>query len=162
MKTFTISLILLATAITSFSQSKSFETLKDKFVGGDQVVSVSTGGFLLRTALWIAGEADWRRDFGDVRGVRLINIPQKAFEARNLKLSGFKKYVTKDDFEEVVHARDGRDRITVYMKEYDKRSNLYLVLVENDDHVTAIELKGRLDPQKLVGDTYSERNPRKL
>jgi hypothetical protein len=161
MKNYILFLLLIVSQV-SFGQSKSFETLKEKFVGSDNVIAVSTGGLILRTALWFAGEVDWRRDLGDVRNVSVITIPQKAFEDRNLRLSGFKKYVAKDDFEEVMCTRQGSELITVYMKEYDKRSNLYLVLIENHDQVTAVELKGKLDPEKLIGDTYSKKKTTRL
>jgi hypothetical protein len=145
-----ITLLFLLATVAAFSQSNSFLTLKEKFHGDREVTSLSVGGFLLKTALLFSGEDDFRDEFGNVRNVRLINIPQEAFEDRHLKLSGFKKVLRRDNFEEVVRSREGNEEVTVYIQEHGSDSNLYFILVEEASEVTAIEIKGKIDPKIIV------------
>jgi hypothetical protein len=57
MKTITSSIILLFLISTvGFSQSKSFEILRDKFHGCENVFAFNTSGFIARTILWVGGE----------------------------------------------------------------------------------------------------------
>lgn len=151
-----LALAFLTLTISSFGQSESFLTLKEKFEG-ENVKSLNVGGFLLRTALWIARESDFKEEFGSVRSVRLITIPQHEFVSRKLKVSGFKKVLAKDGFDEMVSAKQNGALITVYMQDQGKRDNLYFVLVENDQDITAIEIKGLIDPKKLIESNSKER-----
>jgi hypothetical protein len=102
------------------------------------------------------GEPDWREDFGQVRNVRIINIPQQAFKNRHLSATGFKKVLAQDKFQEMAAVREDGDHVTVYMKD-GKRANIYFVLVESADEVTAVEIKGYLDPKKLIEDRHKQK-----
>ena len=150
MKNF-ITLLFLATSLTAAAQSDSFITLKEKFRGAPEVNSVRVGGFFVRTVLWLASETDWREEIQDVRSVSVINIPQKAFRERNLKIGGFKKLLQKDDFEEAIQAKEGDEKITIYMRDGGRGdTNLYFLLVEEANEVTAIEIRGKLDLKKII------------
>jgi hypothetical protein len=95
-----LALVLITASLSTFAQSESFLTLKEKFSDSRNVTSISVGGFILRTALLISGEDDYRDEFGDVSNVRLINIPIEELDKRNLKISGFKKVLRNDNFED--------------------------------------------------------------
>ena len=150
----TLLLIIGSLSSTSFAQSKSFRTLQNKFHGAEDVVSFSVGGFVLRTALWLSDEDE---DFGVIKSVRIMSIPMRELRDRDLKVSGFRKLLLHDDFEEMVSASDNGDYATVYMQEHGKNNNLYFLLVESDDELTAIEIKGYLDPKKLLEEKNHER-----
>lgn len=62
-----------------------------------------------------------------------------------------------DHFEEMVSASEDGDHITVYMQERGKNKNLYFVLIEGEDEVAAIEIKGYLDPKKLLHSNSKEK-----
>lgn len=151
MKTF-VTILFISISSLAFAQSKSYATLKAKFSGDENVTSVKVGGFVLKTILWMAGESDWVDDFGTVRSVRVITIPQKAFREKKLSANGFKKVLAKDDFEEVASTYDHGERLTIFMRDYEKSSELYFLLVENGSDVVAIEIKGKLNPQQIIED----------
>lgn len=145
--------ILLATFTSvAFSQSKSYSTLKHKFSGAENVTSVKISGLILKTALWIAGENDWSDDYGRVKSLRVMSIPQGEFRERNLSANGFKKVLVKDNFEEIASTFDNGERLTIYLREHKNASNLYFLVVESDKEVTAIEIKGYLNPQRIIED----------
>ena len=146
-------LLFVAIALVSSAQSKSYLTLRDKFKGGEDVTSVKVGGFVLKTALWIAGESEWKDDFGEIKSVRVINIPQKEFTEQGLTANGFKKKVlAKDDFEEVASTYDHGERLTIYLKDKTDKDALYFLLVESKSEVTAVEIRGQLYPKKIIAD----------
>jgi hypothetical protein len=147
-----ITLIFIALSLATFGQSKSFSTLKNKFSGAEDVSTVRVGGFVLKTILWMAGETDWRDDFGTVSSVRVINIPKREFESRRLSADGFKKVLANDHFEEVAATYDAGEHLTIYIQDKAKGSDLYFLLVENNKEVTAIEIRGEIDAKKIIKD----------
>lgn len=144
-----IVIMLLAVSANSFGQSESFLTLKEKFADSGNVTSLKVGGFLIRAVLWFGDEKE-TEGLRDISSIRLMNIPQHELASRNLKLSGFKKLLARDNFEEVVSVKEKGDLITVYVQDHGKSDNYYMMLVESDTEITAIEIEGDIDPAKLV------------
>jgi hypothetical protein len=137
----------------SFAQSNSFQSLKDNFSDGENVISMSFGGLVMRTALWIMGDEEdneWMEDIENVRQLRFINIPKEEFLKKGLKLNSFKKYVMKDGFEQLLTVRDNGEDVQFFMQEGSKNRNRYLVIAEQEDEVTVFELTGYIDIEKLI------------
>lgn len=150
-------LVFTIASITTYAQSESFLTFKESLDDAEDVVSFKVGGFVLRTVLWLSGESDFKEEFGKVNSVRFIVAPIEELDKRKLKVSGFKKVLRHDHFEEMVSATEEGDRITVYMQERGKNKNLYFVLIESEDEIAAIEIKGYLDPKKLLESNSKEK-----
>jgi hypothetical protein len=150
-------LVFTIASLTTFAQSESFLTFKESLDDAEDVVSFKVGGFVLRTALWLSGESDFKEEFGEVQSVRFMVVPMEELDKRNLKVSGFKRVLRNDHFEEMVSASEEGDRITVYMQERGKNKNLYFVLIEGEDEIAAIEIKGYLDPKKLIESNSKEK-----
>lgn len=131
------------------SQSESYQVLKDKFKKRPDVVSLSVGGWMCRLVLKMADDYEFSDAIKHVRHVRLITIPAREFDALNLSVKGFKKVLMKDSFEELSRVREEKETVTVYLQESSNHKNRYFVLVEGDDQVTGIEIKGYLDPKIL-------------
>jgi len=152
MKSTLLSLVCsLIFTVATFAQSESYITLKNKFRGGENVVAVKAGSFLVRTVLLLADEDDWEDDFGQIRSVRLINIPQTEFKKKNVSVRGFKKILSKDNFEELISTYDSGERLTIFQRD-GKQSDLYFMIIENKHDVIAIEIRGKLYPEKIVED----------
>jgi hypothetical protein len=146
MKSLTASIIAMLLASLSVSaQSKSYQTLKEKFADS-RIVSVHTSGFLARAVLRMAGEHEFNHAFRDISSVRVMVIPKAAFKARHLTLKGFCKFAKEDSFEELAYIRDGGDNVTVLLRPGSRdEDNTYLVLVDNKDEVVAVEAEGFID-----------------
>ena len=145
-------LVCTLASLTTFAQSESFLTFRESLNDAEDVVSFKVGGFVLRTALWLSGDSDVKEEFGEVHSVRFIVAPMEELEKRKLKVSGFKKVLRNDHFEEMVSASEDGDHITVYMQERGKNKNLYFVLIEGEDEVAAIKALERhvaLDTDRL-------------
>ena len=140
---------MAAVSAHSFAQSESFQTLKDNFAGQPEVHCFKVSGFLCRTVLWMAGEWEFREAISDVSSIRIMTIPKEAFASQQLSLGGFRRVLQKDRYESLATVRDNGERVEVYIQEAGNRNNRYLVLVEESDEVTVIEVKGSLDLQKL-------------
>ena len=81
----------------------------------------------------------------------MIIIPKKSFRQKNVTLGGFKKAAKKEDrFEEVMTIHDEGDDVSLLLQAGEKNSiNRYLLLVEDNSEVVAIELVGYIDQQAL-------------
>jgi hypothetical protein len=148
--TASIALLLLITS-AAFSQSKSFMILKEKFSGAHNSFSFTTSGFFARTILRFSGGHDYVHALRDVKTIRLIVIPEASFKAQHVTLPGFIKVAKQDSFEELAHVRDSGDDVTLLIQspEKGKDNNRYLVLVDSDNEIVAIEVWGYIDPEEL-------------
>ena len=152
MKTIATCLIILICTIGSaYSQSKSFVTLREKFSGDHNVFSFHTSGFFARMILGFAGEHEFQHAVKDIRDIRLIVIPKEAFREHDVTLNGFKKLAKKDSFQQLAHVHDHGDDVTLLMQPNAKGGDdRYLVLVDDDNEVVAIEVTGYIDPKIML------------
>ncbi len=147
--------LLLAASLATQAQSKSYEALMDRFKGQPDVHAFSFGGWLCRAALSVAVLDDdddpevrlLHRAMADISHVRFIVIPKGEFRAQGVSVNGFRKYLESDHFELMADLRDKGDHVTFYHRETGHRKSQYFVLVEEQDEVVAIEMKGYVDPE---------------
>ncbi|MDZ7647219.1 MAG: DUF4252 domain-containing protein [Cytophagales bacterium] len=155
MKTLKVILFVFASMSVVSAQTKSYQTLKSTFSDEPEVHSFSFSGWMGRLVLDMAGEYEFKNAIRDFNHVRFITIPRSEFDARNLSVSGFKKVLQQDSFEEIAFVRDRGEEVTIYLRETsnkENRKNVYFVLVEEEREVVAIELRGFLDTQLLNTD----------
>ncbi|MEQ1586797.1 MAG: DUF4252 domain-containing protein [Cyclobacteriaceae bacterium] len=146
-------LILLLVAGTTHAQSKSYQTLKDNFNDQPDVHSFSVSGWMGRVILNLAGEFEFKEAIKDLKHVRVITIPRSEFKALNLTIKGFKSVLKQDSFQELAFIRDNGEEVSIYLKEGNNNKNHYFVLVEEEQEVVAIEMKGYIDLQQLPKNT---------
>lgn len=151
-----ISAILLLSALTASAQSESFNTLRGKFRGQPDVVCFSASGLLARTALAIAGEHDYKKAIRHIKNFRLVTIPKEAFAHANVTVNGFKNILIKDSFVELTTIRDHGDDVSLYVQEGKKKKHdKYFILIDDDNEVIGIEIKGYIDPNVLTKQSAS-------
>ena len=151
MKTISAGLILSMLFITTcFSQSDSFLTLKEKFAYDHEVYSFSTSTFLGGALIKLAGEYEFYDAVKHVKRISVITIPRESFSREDVSVSGFKKIMRKDSFQELARMKEDGDVITFYMRSTESMNNRYMILVEDSDNVVAIELTGYIDPEFLL------------
>lgn len=139
---------ILANSATA--QSKSFQIFKEKFSGGKDVCSFSINGLFARTVLRMAGEHEFNNAIRNIRSVNLITVPKAEFQSEGVTLSGFKKILQEDSFEELVRVKDQEEEVTLYLKSTQNRDDRYIILVEESDEVIVVEFKGYVDPDFLL------------
>lgn len=140
---------LCITTASAFAQSNSYQALKDKFKDQPDVYSFSFSGWMGRMVLNMAGEYEFKNAIKDIRSVRFITIPRSEFSAQHVSIQGFKKVLKQDAYQELAFIRDEGEEVSIYLREGNNNKNIYFVLVEEEQEVVAIELKGYLDPQLL-------------
>ena len=146
-----VCLFLFIGSYFAHAQSPAFQTLKEKFSAEDDVFAIGTSGFFARTILWLGGEHEFKKSIKSIHRVRLITIPKPAFEKHGVTVNGFRKVLAKDSFESLAQIRDHGDDISVYIKSGKRdNNNSYFILVENDHEVVAMEIKGFIDPERLL------------
>lgn len=149
-------LFFLLVSQCALAQSNSFQSLRENFKGEPEVVTLSVKGFFLKTALRIIEQDEdenWIKGVRDIKHLRFMHIPIAAFEERGLKLNSFKKYVMKDEFEQLLKLKDGSDDIEIYIQEGYKNNNRYLVIVDQSSDVNVFEVTGYIDIEKIIATT---------
>lgn len=147
---------LLAEPSLSMAQSHSFLTLKNKFASTEDVFSFRASGFLSRSVLRLAGQREFRRAIRQIKDIRLLTIPAGAFAAERVSVNGFRNIVRNDGFEELATVREEGNEVNVYLQPVkDSKINRYLILIQDEAQVTAVEIKGYIDPDILKkGDRF--------
>lgn len=141
------------------AQSSSFGTLKSKFSGHEEVQSIKVGTFFLKTALLLANESD-EEVLQDIRSVRILTVPHRELEAMQLSLNGYiRKVVVPDGFEELMNFREDGTHTRIYQKQRNENSNYYLILNDEESSITAIEIVGNVDVNKLINTRNKTINP---
>ncbi len=140
--------MLIVGSVTAFSQSRSYQALRDHFAGKEDVHSFALNGFLCRTVLRIVrtDERLLHAMMKDIHHIRFIVIPTKEFRKQNLSVNGFKEYLRKDSFESLATIQDKADHISVFYCTDGNKRERYFVLVEEPNEVVGIEMKGYIDP----------------
>jgi hypothetical protein len=144
--------LVFALSVSSLAsaQSNSFQTLTDRFAGEEDVNAFELNGLLCRAALWMAGDWEFRNAVHDLSSIRLITIPTESILRQNLTVGGYRRLLKADHFESLMNVKDHGSLVEIYIQETDNRKSRYLVLVEEKDDLTVIELKGRIDVEKLA------------
>jgi hypothetical protein len=151
MKKITICFIIFLAISSSVSaQSNSFLAFGEKFSDQDEVHHFRTNGFLARSVIWIAGEHEFTRAIKSVRSIDLIVVPKAAFKRERVTVSGFKKVLKLDSFDELARVKDHGDEVTLYARLTQSRNHRYMILIEQPDEVVLIELEGNIDPDLLM------------
>lgn len=158
MKNLVLITAFMLMAAAGFAQSKSFATLKDHFKGEDNVHAFTVGGWLANLALKFVDDEDINSHaIQKIGSIHLITIPKKHFEEQGLSVNGYKRYIAKDDaFEELLTVKDQGSHVSIFMKQLGEHYNRYLLLVEENEEVTAIEFKGYIDVDELMKNSKRE------
>ena len=155
MRTFLIITFIIAGSVHASAQYSGFQTLKNKFNGKENVFSLSTSGFFARGVLLLAGERDFKKAIKNIHRISLITIPKTEFDAQKLTVDGFKKFLETGTYEFLASTLDHGDEVSLYIQSGEnKRNGKYFILVDNQHEVVAIEIKGYIDPQLMLKDSY--------
>lgn len=150
MKRIIVTVLFLSTLSFMVSaQSKSYSILKHKFSNSSDVHSFSLAGWVCRLAFNFTGDYEFKKAVEDVQQVRFITIPRKEFEAKDVTVKGFKRLLLQDSYQQLAHIRENGEDVSIYLKESGNKRNYYFVLIEGDNEVVAIELKGYINPEVL-------------
>ena len=107
----TLSLLLITAC---YSQSDSFLTLKERFAYDHDVYSFSTSTFLGGAIIKLAGEHEFYDAVKRVKRISFITIPRESFRREEVTLSGFKKVMRKDSFQELARMKENGDVNVLY------------------------------------------------
>jgi hypothetical protein len=66
-----------------------------------------------------------------------------------LSVNGFRKVLRDDKFVSLATVRDHGDHVEIYLQQNGNKPDRYFVLIDEPSEVTAIELKGEVDVNKL-------------
>ena len=151
---------------TIFAQDRAINRFLDK-QPDPCTMDLSIPAWLMRTGVNLAKLADDDKDLEDIhieaaldkiKGMRVVifdeerKVPQASV---NRLISDLKK----DDFEELMVVREGKNRINIFVKDTkDVIRNLFMVIVSEDGETILLDLKGRFtieDINKIVRQSQS-------
>lgn len=134
------------------AQSDSYRMLRSQFDDSPDVRSYRLRGLMIRLVAEIVEDEDERlaASLRDVKRVRLMIIPKEEFAQKGVTVSGFKSRLPKDKFELMGDFRDEGGSVAFYHRAEKRGKNCYFVIIDQDDEVVAIEMKGYIDPAVMV------------
>jgi hypothetical protein len=134
------------------AQSNSYKMLRSEFSDDPDVKSYHLRGWMIRLVAQIVEDDDARlsASLREVKRVRLITIPKEQFAKEDVTVSGFKSKLPGDHFELMGDFRDGEGSVAFFHRPEKRGKNCYFVIIDQDDEVIAIEMKGYIDPAIMV------------
>jgi hypothetical protein len=162
MKKILMLITLVVISQVALAQSRSFDKLREKFAHEEDVHTFKMGGFMLHVVLNLMtkDDASAKQLANSVNHIRLMVIPQRAFDHQGLTVSGFRNILRQDDFEQMAEVRKGKETVTVYVRPDNNHLNRYFVLVSDQDEVVAMEMKGNVDPEWLAKNNFVKASAR--
>ena len=156
MKKSIASTLFILAACAAQAQSKSYQDLRNHFSGQPDVKSFGFSGPVCRMIVNVIGweDEELSEALKGVKQVRFMTIPKEEFDNQGLSVRGFRSRLVKDNFEVMAAFRDGGSDVTLYHRP-EKNTDRYFMLLEEDDEVVAIEMKGYIDPA-VFREKYSE------
>jgi hypothetical protein len=155
MKKLALTFVFACSVILLQAQSDSYKMLRSHFADQPEVRSFKLSGMMCRIIVEIIEHDDDRlaAALEEVRHVRVMTIPKKEFAAQGLTVGGFKSRLPKDDFEIVGDFKDQGGSVAFFHRQEKKSKDRYFVIIEEEDEVIAIEMKGSIDPAILASDS---------
>jgi hypothetical protein len=149
---FLVSLMICGAATMLNAQSNSYRMLHKQFADSDEVKSYRLRGLMIRLVAEIVEDEDERlaASLRNIKRVRLLTIPKEEFKVQELTVSGFKSRLPKDRFELMGDFRDEEGSVAFFHRAEKRGKNCYFVIIDQDDEVIAIEMKGYIDPAIMV------------
>ena len=137
-------------ALMAVGQSNSYQSMKNTFIGGDDVHAFSVNGVFARAIFRMADEHAFSEAITDVKSIKLITIPKNEFGLKGVSVPGFKKLLKEDSFQELADFRDKGDYVTFFHQKNGRGNDCYFILVEDEDDVIGIEMKGSINMNALM------------
>lgn len=144
-------------AQVALAQSRAFSILEERFEGQPDVEKFHVRGWVGRMVASFAFDDDpkLRQAIEDIQYIRFMTIPTAEFDRQSVSVSGFRRVLSKDDFELLADYRDKGDQVLVYLRDEGNRNNRYFVLIQEKEQVVAIEMKGYIDPSIFNDVTFN-------
>lgn len=150
-------MIIAMLPFLAMAQSKSVTNFQDKYSSHDDVTYVSIKGSLFNLIASIAEYDDEQdEDFQAMariaKGIKSMQVLQVPFYETDLnreEVASFRKALAKEDYEEFLTVKDGKELINVMAQGAADEIRNMLVLVEEKEEFTLISINGTLSMKDL-------------
>jgi hypothetical protein len=132
--------------------------MKSTFDEDKGVVTISASGLVARVVLNLAGEREFRKSIKKVKRIRLISVPKQVLKNHQTSVNNLKDELLQTRYEALTSVKDNGDEVTLYLQTgTKKKNNRYFLLIDNDDELLGIEIKGYIDAGFLIKQNLSAR-----
>ena len=155
MKRLTIVLMALVLPFAIQAQSKTVEDFQDKFSEDRDATFVSVRGSLFN---FVASIADFDDDpeaqalgriADGIKSMQILQVPYFESDLSRTEVESLKKSLSKENFEELMSMKEGRENINILSQGSDSEIRNMLILVDNKDDFILISIEGVLSMEDL-------------
>ena len=157
MKKLTGLMIIAMLPFLAMAQSKSVTSFQDKYSNHDDATYVTVKGSLFNLIASIAeydDDADedtkaMARIASGIKSMEVLQVPFYDTDLNREEVSTFRKALTKEDYEEFLMVKEGKELINVMAQGAADEIRNMLVLVEEKEEFTLISINGTLSMKDL-------------
>ena len=155
MKRLTIILMAIVLPFAIQAQSEAVEDFQDKFSEDRDATFVSVRGSLFN---FVASIADFDDDpeaqalgriADGIQSMQILQVPYFESDLSRTDVESLKKSLSKENFEELMSMREGRENVNILSQGSDSEIRNMLILVDNKDDFTLISIEGVLSMEDL-------------
>ncbi len=152
MKKIAFTVLLLVISSSVFSQSKSVETLFQKYKHEQTLFHLDVGGSFMNFAKGM----NLKLDAGNTEAIansmerlKLFKLPVNAATAKS-DITTLKKGLEKERFELMMEASEKNNEISIYTKGARRIQDIVVLVRDNSGEFIVLELQGDFDSQTLA------------
>ena len=163
MKRLTGLILALALPIVMMAQSESVEKFQDKYSEDRDATFVSIRGSLFN---FVASIADFDDDpesqaigriADGIKSMQVLRVPYFESDLSRTEVSALKSALAKEKYEELMSVKEGREYVNILAQGSASEIRNMLILVDNKDEFTLINIEGKLSMEDL---SYLSKNHR--
>ena len=157
MKKLTGLMIIAMLPFLAMAQSKSVTSFQDKYSDHDDATYVTVKGSLFNLIASIAEYDDdpdedtkaMARIANGIKSMEVLQVPFYETDLNREAVANFRTALTKEDYEEFITVKEGKELINVMAQGADDEIRNMLVLVEEKEEFTLISVNGTLSMKDL-------------
>ena len=163
MKRLTGLILALALPIAMMAQSESVEKFQDKYSEDRDATFVSIRGSLFN---FIASIADFDDDpetqaigriADGIKSMQVLQVPYFESDLSRTEVVALRSALAKEKYEELMSVKEGREYVNILAQGSASEIRNMLILVDNKDEFTLINIEGKLSMEDL---SYLSKNHR--
>jgi len=167
MKKLTTLMIMVILPFVGMAQSKIVNNFQEKYSNHNDATFVTVKGSLFNLIASIAeyaGEEDeemktFARIADGIKSMQVLKVPYYDTNLNREEVASFRKSLTKEDYEEFISVKEGKELINVLAQGATDEIRNMLVLIEEKQHFTLLSINGRLSMKDL---SYLSKNHSKF
>jgi|GEM_PF-1783242 len=156
MKKLTVMVIALVLPMVLIAQSSAIKNFQSKYKDNDDATYVTiTGPFFKFLSSITDYDADpdalaLGRVVEGIKSMKIVQVPYYETDLKREEVDQLLNSIQKDNYEELINVRDGRDKVSIMAQGEDSKLRNILIFIDNKNEFTLMNIDGTLSMEDIA------------